>query len=192
MEAVDSGGTVQSESSVWSPSAELRMRTGVAASPARRVAEEALSRLSERVLVVESQGPRLDDALRAIHAANTVAVDCEGIRLSRMGQLTVLQVGTSSPDLLPWPGSRRACAGNPVEHAAGLLYRLPSPYPPTTTDDCGHARQVATGHSYFVFDIQALGSVVFTGAPDRGVAGLKHILEVRRLPLPPPPLYTPG
>ena len=90
---------MQSESSVWSPSAELRNRkANVTASPARRVAEEALSRLSERVLVVESQGPRLDDALRAIHAADTVAVDCEGVRLSRTGQLTVLQVGTSSPD----------------------------------------------------------------------------------------------
>jgi hypothetical protein len=99
MEAVDSGGTVQSESSVWSPSRELRTRkAGIATSPARRLAEEALSRLSERVLVVESEGPRLDDALRAIHAANTVAVDCEGVRLSRTGQLTVLQVGTSSPD----------------------------------------------------------------------------------------------
>jgi hypothetical protein len=73
-----------------------KLRKGVSASPARRVAEEALTRLSERVLVVESAGPRLDDALRAIHAAGTVAVDCEGVRLSREGQLTVIQVASAN------------------------------------------------------------------------------------------------
>jgi hypothetical protein len=44
----------------------------------------------------------------------------------------------------------------------------------------GRVWQVATSDSYFLFDIQALGSVAFTGSPDSGVPGLKPLLEVRR------------
>jgi hypothetical protein len=52
--------------------------------------------LDARTVLIDAPGAAFSAALAAIAAAATVAVDTEGVRLSRSGQLTVLQVATAS------------------------------------------------------------------------------------------------
>jgi hypothetical protein len=52
--------------------------------------------LDARTVFVDSPGAPLCAALAAIAAASIIAIDTEGVRLSRTGQLTLLQVATAS------------------------------------------------------------------------------------------------
>ena len=54
-----------------------------------------LARLDETTVLVDAPGAALHDALAAICASQCLALDTEGVRLSRTGQLTLLQVGTA-------------------------------------------------------------------------------------------------
>ena len=73
----------------------------VVPAPAKRVkklsseARTVLARLDECTVLVDGFGATFDEAIRAISAAQLLALDTEGVRLSRSGQLTLLQVGTA-------------------------------------------------------------------------------------------------
>ena len=64
----------------------------------KKLASEARAveaRLDKCTVLVDSPGPAFDEAIRAICAAAVLALDTEGVRLSRTGQLTLLQLGTA-------------------------------------------------------------------------------------------------
>ena len=51
-----------------------------------------LNLLDARCRVVASPGPALDDAMRRCASVDVLAVDCEGVAMSRVGPITLLQV----------------------------------------------------------------------------------------------------
>jgi len=55
---------------------------------------EVLSRLDAGATLVDAPGDALLQALVAIRASSILTLDTEGVRLSRTGQLTLLQLGT--------------------------------------------------------------------------------------------------
>ena len=54
-----------------------------------------LAQLDAQTALVDAPGAALEEALAAICASPVLSLDSEGVRLSRTGQLTLLQVGTA-------------------------------------------------------------------------------------------------
>jgi len=67
-----------------------------ASKDARRLATDILKTLSTRVTVVESVGSTFADAVNDISLTDCIAVDCEGVTLSRTGALTLIQIATET------------------------------------------------------------------------------------------------
>ena len=61
----------------------------------KKLTSEVLAQLDERTVLVDGFGATFDEAIRAVGAAPLLSLDTEGVRLSRAGQLTLLQVGTA-------------------------------------------------------------------------------------------------
>jgi len=51
-----------------------------------------LQLLDRRCVVISGPGPAMDEAVARIQACDVVAVDCEGVNMSRVGAVTLLQV----------------------------------------------------------------------------------------------------
>ena len=58
-------------------------------------ARAILARLDKCTVLIDSLGPAFDEAIRAVCASPVLALDTEGVCLSRTGKLTLLQVGTA-------------------------------------------------------------------------------------------------
>ena len=55
-----------------------------------------LARVDECTALVDAPGAALEEAVAAVSASPVLALDTEGVRLSRTGQLTLLQLGTDT------------------------------------------------------------------------------------------------